>query len=157
MKKSRLLFLTVPVIWAVCACHKTPDPPQPTDVSAWKGLVFNEIAAHDQTADAETWVELVNTSSSAMDLTGLGLYITDAYFKDQRIWSASSGAKLAAGERLVLSTQDESLVTGISSAAQFILKLAVEDLTSVDVPFKPASCTFKLTVLVCPSTSPFNK
>ena len=133
MKKSRLLFLTVPVIWAVCACHKTPDPPQPTDVSAWKGLVFNEIAAHDQTADAETWVELVNTSSSTMDLTGLGLYITDEYFKDQRIWSASSGAKLAAGERLVLSTQDESLVTGISSAAQFILRLAVEDLTSVDV------------------------
>ena len=53
MKKSRLLFLTVPVLWAVCACHKTPDPPQPTDVSAWKGLVFNEIAAHDQTVDGE--------------------------------------------------------------------------------------------------------
>ena len=129
---KRLLLLTVPALVAAYACNKTPDQ-EPTDVSAWKGLVFNEIAAHDQTADADTWVELVNTTASTMDLTGLGLYITDDYFKDQRIWAASSGAKLAAGEHLVLSTVDESLVTGISSASQFILKLAVEDGTAVDV------------------------
>ena len=133
MNKRRFLLLAVPALLAAGACHKTPDPPQPTDVSAWKGLVFNEIAAHDQTADAETWVELVNTTSARMDLTGLGLYITDDYFKDQRIWAAASGAKLEAGERLVVSTKDESLVTGISSASQFVLKLAVEDGTSVDV------------------------
>jgi hypothetical protein len=132
MKRSRFLILAVPFLVAVSACHKTPDPVKPTDVSAWKGLVFNEIAAHDQTKDAETWVELVNTTSATMDLSGLGLYITDAYFKGQRIWQAASGAKLAAGERLVLSTADESLVTGISSADQFLLKLAVEDGTAVD-------------------------
>ena len=132
MKRSRFLILAVPFLVAVSACHKTPDPVKPTDVSAWKGLVFNEIAAHDQTKDAETWVELVNTTSATMDLSGLGLYITDAYFKGQRIWQAASGAKLAAGERLVLSTADESLVTGISSADQLLLKLAVEDGTAVD-------------------------
>ena len=132
MRKSRRLFLAVPVLVAVCACHKTPDPPQPTDVSGWKGLVINEIAAHDQTADAATKVELLNTGSAPMDLSGLGLYITDEYFSGQSIWTAPAGAKLAAGERLVLSTDDESLRTGISSAAQFILKLAVEDGTAVD-------------------------
>ena len=47
MRKICHLLLAVPVLMAACACHKTPDPPQPTDVSAWKGLVFNEIAAHD--------------------------------------------------------------------------------------------------------------
>lgn len=132
MKKNLRLFLTVPVLVAVCACHKTPDPPQPTDVSAWQGLVINEIAAHDQTVDAATKVELLNTGSDQMDLSGLGLYITDEYFSGQSIWTAPAGTKLDAGGRLVLSTDDESLRTGISSAAQFLLKLAVEDGTAVD-------------------------
>lgn len=132
MNLKRIL-LAAPVLAAVCACQEKPQPAQPTDVSGWKGLVINEIAAHDQTVDAATRVELVNTASSTMDLSGLGLYITDEYFADQSIWAAPAGTKLAAGERLVLSTADESLRTGISSAAQFVLKLAVEDGTSVDV------------------------
>ena len=119
-------------VLAVCSCKKEPQQPEPTDVSAWKGVIINEIAAHDQTVDAETKVELLNTASAPVALDGLGLYITDEYFKDQRIWKPSAGATLAPGERLVISTADESLVTGISSAAQFVLKLAVEDGTEVD-------------------------
>ena len=132
MKKNCHFLLAVPVFLAVCACDKTPTTPQPMDVSAWKGLVINEIAAHDEITDADTWVELVNTSSAVMDLTGLDLYITDDYFSDQSIWAAPAGAKLGAGERLILSTKDESLRTGISSASPFVLKLAVEDGTAVD-------------------------
>ena len=132
MRMKRIIFLVVPVLLALAACQEKPEP-GPTDVSAWKGLVINEIAAHDQTVDAATKVELLNTGSAAMDLTGLGLYITDEYFTGQSIWAAPAGAKLAAGERLVLSTDDETLRTGISSAAQFVLKLAVEDGTAVDV------------------------
>jgi len=129
---KRFFLLVVPALLAVSACHEKPEP-GPTDVSAWKGLIINEIAAHDQTVDAVTKVELLNTGSAAMDLTGLGLYITDEYFTGQSIWAAPAGAKLAAGERLILSTDDETLRTGISSAAQFVLKLAVEDGTAVDV------------------------
>ena len=44
MKLSRFFILAVPVLVAASACHKTPDPVKPTDVSAWTGLVFNEIA-----------------------------------------------------------------------------------------------------------------
>lgn len=131
MRTRRILSLVVPAVLAVCACQEKPAP-GPTDVSAWKGVVINEIAAHDQTTDAVTKVELLNTGSSAVDLAGLGLYITDEYFTGQSIWAAPAGAKLGAGERLVLSTDDESLRTGISSAAQFVLKLAVEDGTAVD-------------------------
>ena len=129
---KRILQLLAPAVLALSACHKTPDPPKPTDVSAWKGIVINEIAAHDQTVDGETNVELLNTSSATIDLAGLNLLVTDEYFTGQPVWTASAGAKLAAGERLVLSTVDESLRTGVSSAAQFILKLAVEDGTAVD-------------------------
>jgi hypothetical protein len=132
MRMKRIFLLLVPALLAAGACHEKPEP-GPTDVSAWKGLIINEIAAHDQTVDAVTKVELLNTGSAPMDLTGLGLYITDEYFTGQSIWAAPAGAKLAAGERLILSTDDETLRTGISSAAQFVLKLAVEDGTAVDV------------------------
>ncbi len=132
MRLKRILVVAAPVLWAVCACQEKPQPVEPVDVSAWKGLVINEIAAHDQTVDAVTKVELLNAGSTTMDLSGLGLYITDEYFTGQSIWAAPAGTKLSAGERLVLSTDDETLRTGISSAAQFILKLAVEDGTAVD-------------------------
>lgn len=131
MRKRRILSLVVPAVLAVCACQEKPDS-GPTDVSAWKGIVINEIAAHDQTVDAETKVELLNTGSATVDLAGLNLFITDEYFTGQSIWAAPAGVKLGAGERLVLSTADETLRTGISSAAQFMLKLAVEDGTAVD-------------------------
>ena len=72
MRMKRIIFLVVPVLLALAACQEKPEP-GPTDVSAWKGLVINEIAAHDQTVDAATKVELLNTGSATMDLTGLGL------------------------------------------------------------------------------------
>ncbi len=115
------MFLTL------LACTPTATPAEKTDLTPYNGLVLNEIAAHDQTADAETWVEILNTSSSEVALKGLELYITDEYFHDQSIWKAADGAKLGAGERMVLSTADESLVTGISSASDFTLRLGVKD------------------------------
>ena len=115
------MFLTL------LACTPKETPAEKTDLTPYNGLVLNEIAAHDQTADAETWVEILNTSSSEVALKGLELYITDEYFHDQSIWKAADGAKLGAGERMVLSTSDESLVTGISSASDFTLRLGVKD------------------------------
>ena len=115
------MFLTL------LACTPKETPAEKTDLTPYNGLVLNEIAAHDQTADAETWVEILNTSSSEVALKGLELYITDEYFHDQSIWKAADGAKLGAGERMVLSTADESLVTGISSASDFTLRLGVKD------------------------------
>ena len=42
--------------------------PAPADMTHWEGLVINEIAAHDQTVDAVSWVELLNTSNSAISV-----------------------------------------------------------------------------------------
>lgn len=126
------------------ACDPTTDTP--ADLSAYKGLIINEISAHDQVSGAETWVELLNTSTAPIELSGLGLYITDEYFTAQSIWSAPQGKKLDAGERLLLSTADDGLRTGVSSASCFVLKLAVEDGSAVDefdrdkVFENPAAC-----------------
>lgn len=122
---------------AVFSCQPAQKPdvgPGPTDISAWKGIVFNEIAAHDQEeSDAASWVELLNTTDKEISLEGLSILITDDYFKDQSLWDAPEGAKLAAGERLVLSSaNDGGIRTGISSASEFQLKLAVKDGTCVD-------------------------
>ena len=93
MRLKRILVVAAPVLWAVCACQEKPQPVEPVDVSAWKGLVINEIAAHDQTVDAVTKVELLNAGSTTMDLSGLGLYITDEYFTGQSIWAAPAGTR----------------------------------------------------------------
>lgn len=131
----KMNVLTAAALFALAlmpGCGKSSGSGKPTDISIWKGLVINEIAAHDEIVDADSWVELLNTSASTMDLTGLGLYLTDAYFNGKKVYGAPAGKKLAAGERLVISTADESLVTGIASDAPFVLELAVEDGTAVD-------------------------
>ncbi len=94
------------------------------DIAKWEGLVINEIAAHDEITDANSWVELLNSGSGSVDLSGVGLYLSDQYFSRKCIYTAPEGTSLAAGERLVLSTEDETLLTGMSSDADFTLKLA---------------------------------
>ena len=130
IKNIILAAAFLPVLFTSCNKEKGEKT---TDVSAWEGLVINEVAAHDQTTDAVTWVELLNTGETEMDLSGLKLFVTDEYFIDQPIWTGDEGQKLAPGARLVLSTADESLVTGVSSAAQFVLKLGTADLTPIDI------------------------
>lgn len=95
------------------------------DIAKWGGLVINEIAAHDQTTDAHSWVELLNTGAESVDLSGTGLYLSDQYFDQKCIYVAPEGTTLGAGERLVLSTEDETLLTGMASDSDFTLKLSV--------------------------------
>lgn len=104
------------------------EQPEPDLTDKYKGLVINEISAHDETLDADSWVEILNTSDQTISLEDLGLYITDEYFRDRRIYTGSGS--LGAGERLVLTTADESLGTGINSAAQFVLRLGTKEVTT---------------------------
>ena len=120
-KKATLIFLA-PVLAFVMGCQTSCNE---EDVTAWNGVVINEIAAHDQTTDAVTWVELLNGAAAEVDLSGVGLYLTDQYFNARCIYEAPEGTKLAAGQRLVLSTSDEALSTGIASDSDFTLKLAL--------------------------------
>ena len=94
------------------------------DISAWDGVVINEIAAHGQTTGAASWVELLNGTESEMDISGIGLYFTDQSSENKSIYAAPDGTKLSAGQRLVISTGDGTLLAGIPSDADFTLKLA---------------------------------
>ena len=65
------------------------------DVNAFKGVVINEIAAHDQTTDAESWVEILNTGAESVDVSGLGLFLTDQYFSCKCLYTAPAGTVLS--------------------------------------------------------------
>lgn len=94
------------------------------DVNGYKGVVINEIAAHDQTADAESYVEILNTGSEKVDISGLGLFLSDQYFSGKCLYKAPAGTVLGPGGRIVASTEDESLSTGIASDSEFELRLS---------------------------------
>ena len=141
---KRTRFLTAALLLLAVLATGCTDPEDPgKEVEQYDGLIINEIAAHDEISDAHTWVEILNTSDKAVSLDGIGLFITDSYFNNRSIWSGSGS--LAAGARLILSTEDESLLTGIASDAQFILKLgtrtaAVDEFDRCAAFTEPQAC-----------------
>ncbi|MBP5720297.1 MAG: hypothetical protein J6W82_04450 [Bacteroidales bacterium] len=121
MKLFRLINILSIALLLASACNKEKEG----SASKYKGLVINEISGHDETGD-ESWVEILNTAESPISLEGVGLYLTDRYSRDKCVWSAAGG-ELAAGERLVVSTKDDGLATGIISSAEFTLRLGTSD------------------------------
>ena len=124
MKHGIAVFVSQLMVSAVLltlssGCDRNDGP----DLTRFSGVVINEVAAHDERTDAESWVELVNTSSGTVDLSGLGLFLYDEYFDGMNIHDFA-GQSLSAGERMVLSTADDGLRTGFASDAQFELRLA---------------------------------
>ncbi len=117
MKLTRILFSAL-ALFGLASCEQIPKT-DPTE--AYKGIVINEVAAHEDADGFDTWVELLNTSDKSLSLEGLSFFISDAYFKGQNIGTLTGS--LAAGERKVVSTADGGLRTGISSKDPFTLVL----------------------------------
>ena len=116
MKTFKLILLTPACLLFLLSCDK-----KQAETETVNYLVINEVAAHEETGEVDSWVEIANTGTETVSLEGMGLYITDKYLKGQKI-AALSGS-LEAGARLVVSTSDNSLVTGIASDTPFTLVL----------------------------------
>lgn len=132
MRMNRLLITALAGI-CMFACKPIP---QVDPAESFKGVVMNEIAAHEDSEGFDTWVEIVNTTDKEISLEGLQLFITDDYFKNQSIGSLSG--VLASGERKVVSTADQALRTGIASNAPFTLVLGPDAQHPVDSYDRPA-------------------
>lgn len=128
---NKILLATALVsLMFVPACNEKPDNPNDegnngnieneTDPK-YAGLVINEVAAHEDLDGIDTWIELVNPTSETKQLDGLDLYLTDSFIKGRSV-SKLSGS-LAPGERLTLSTENESLRTGIDPTKAFSIVL----------------------------------
>ena len=127
--------LLITALAGICMFACKPIP-QVDPAESFKGVVMNEIAAHEDSEGFDTWVEIVNTTDKEISLEGLQLFITDDYFKNQSIGSLSGA--LASGERKVVSTADQALRTGIASNAPFTLVLGPDAQHPVDSYERPA-------------------
>ena len=121
MKNLTIVFAALSAGFLFSACVEKTDP---FSTEKYGDIVINEVAAHDEKSDIPSWVEIVNISEEAKDLTGLGLYLTDEYF-DGRQLMAFDGVTLQPGERLVVSSEDETLNTGFASTADFSVVLGL--------------------------------
>jgi hypothetical protein len=126
---KNILSLAFAAALLMVGCSNSDDNSS-TNLKKYTGLVINEVAGHEQTTDAESWVEILNTSSESIKLDGLSLYLFDQYFNGKAIYTGSGS--LAAGARLVLTTTDESLSSGFASNAQFKLVLGTAKNKVVD-------------------------
>ena len=115
------VFILAAAVLAILAPSCDKNKEKGSEAKKYAGIIFNEVAAHDETEEFATWVELYNTSSETISLEGLSFFITDSYFKGQKIGELSGS--MAPGERKVVSTEDSSLATGFASNAAFTLVL----------------------------------
>lgn len=93
------------------------------DVShEYKGLLITEVAANTDKLLTDTWVEVYNPTSADIDLTGLGLFIFDENSNGEEL-TIMDNMTARAGERLVFTTADYSLVRGFASDSDFKIVL----------------------------------
>lgn len=131
MKKS-FIYVCLGILAACVSGCKEPDvDTSAPSVADYKGLIISEVAANDEKEDMPTWVEIYNTSEKDIDMSGLGLYLFDEYFKGKELAGFKSRT-LRAGKRIVVSTEDEGLITGIASTADFKLVLGTSADNIVD-------------------------
>ena len=114
MKKLRFILIAAALPLLALSCNKH-DGPNYAPSAPLKAIVVNEICPAVADGD-DGWVELLNTSSSAVDIYGLQLLITDDYYDHFDVFKAPD-ISLAAGERLVVSSSDmkKNLVINVNN------------------------------------------
>ncbi len=132
---KNIVFATMLFIGTACQGSLQKEE----DVTFYSGVVINEISAHAQSGGAVSWVELLNTSSKSIDISGIGLYLTDSRSNERNLYVAPEGKVLASGERMIVSTEDKSLSSGIFSNVDFNLKLALSGSGKAIDEFSPVS------------------
>lgn len=115
--KKILFLLSFAAIMSGCK-EKMPSP----SGGDFSGLKITEVAPNAEKGRTDSWVEICNSTSGDINLTGLDLYISDST-SDGEVLTIMDDMTIRAGERLVFSTADYSLIRGFSSADDFELVL----------------------------------
>ena len=104
------------------ACAAGCKDKMPVSGGDYAGLLITEVAANADKDRTDSWVEIYNSSSKEINLTGLDLYISDGNFAGEAL-TIMDGKTIRAGERLVFSTSDYGLVRGFGSDEDFEIVL----------------------------------
>ena len=131
MKAFKFFGITASLLLFAAACGENGVKPDTGKIDPkYEGLILNEIGALDNLDEVDSWVEIKNVSDETKSLDGLSLFITDEFFTGKNI--ASLSGSIPAGGRMVVSTADGTIITGISSAAPFTLVLGTDAKTAAD-------------------------
>ena len=121
MKKNYLVFGAAVLAALAVGCQEEVSP---FSTEGFQGVVINEVAAHNERKDGESWIELANNSGADVDLSKLNIYLSDEFFEGRAL-ADFTGKTLKAGEKMILSTADATLRNGFASNEDFSLVLGM--------------------------------
>ena len=93
-------------------------------------IVLNEICGKQNPDD--DWVELYNTGSEPIDLSGASLIKTDEDGLDETLYTFTPGYVVAGGDYAVIATLSGELQAGISNSKEVGIRLQLADGTVLD-------------------------
>lgn len=96
----------------------------------YTGLTLNEICGKADPDD--DWIELYNTTSASIDLSGVYVVKTDEEGKTKTIFTFPSESTIDANGFVVVATLTGELTAGISNTKQVGIELVGADGTSID-------------------------
>lgn len=105
MKTIRYISAAAALLLSAASCVFGPDY---APVSELSSLEINEICP--AMAEGESgWVELVNTSSSTINVCGLKMLVSDDFYYRHKVYEAPESLTLEAGERLVINSEERPI------------------------------------------------
>jgi len=117
---NRIFYLLLMTVLAAGCQDKIHEP----SAKDYRGLMITEVAANADKPATASWVEIYNASKRDMNLSGLGLYIFDEESDGEEL-TIMDDRTILAGERLVFSTADYSLLRGFGSDKDFEIVLGM--------------------------------
>ena len=116
MMKKILLFISI------VACAAGCNDKMPEADGDYTGLIITEVAANADKNRTDSWIEIYNSSSKEIALTGLDVLVSDGGSEWEPL-TIMEGKTIRAGERLVFSTSDYGLIRGFRSDEDFEIVL----------------------------------
>ena len=122
--KSHIMYRMFCMVLIAVLAAGCQDKINDTSAKNYNGLMITEVAANADKPATASWVEIYNSSKKDLDLSGLGLYIFDEESEGEEL-TIMDDRTILAGERLVFSTADYSLIRGFGSDKDFEIVLGM--------------------------------
>lgn len=127
---KKILLMGALCALALTGCKNDIEPEIPTDTD-YTGLVLNEICGNDGNAAEEDWVEIYNTSNSAINLNGVRLIKTDEDGVSEVLCVFSEGTTIS-GSAFMLKVKGIDFTQGISNSKSVTIILQAPSGREID-------------------------
>ena len=131
--KMRLLLLSMlagALVLTACKKDNGGDTPPPAPSGQYEGLVLNEICG--QQIPDNDWIEILNTSAKAIDISGVQLQKTDENGISEIFYTFPNDKTIASGEYIVLNQLNGDFAVGISNDKQVAIAMLSPVGTTID-------------------------